>query len=49
MLAAFIASDSEVVGSNPDPWCQRKGYELNKVEFEGADLPLASENGCFTA
>jgi len=39
MLAALIASDSEVVGSNPDPWCQRKGYELNKVEFEGQTCP----------
>ncbi len=40
MLAALIAHDSEVVGSIPNSLrSQRKGYELNKVEFEGQTCP----------
>jgi len=40
MLAALNVFDSEVVGSIPDSLqSQRKGYELNKVEFEGQTCP----------
>jgi hypothetical protein len=50
MLAALIVFGSEVVGSIPDLYgLGEKGYELNKVEFEGQTCPSHLKNGCFTA